>query len=75
MVWNGVLVKAGTPAAIVNRLNSEIVAILNDPAVKASLEDQGFDVTPSTPNQFAQLIRKDLTRWGALVVQSGATAD
>ena len=75
MVWNGVLVKAGTPTAIVNRLNSEIVAILNDPAVKASLEDQGFDVTPSTPNQFAQLIRKDLTRWGALVVQSGATAD
>ena len=74
-VWNGVLVKAGTPAPIVERLNREITAILGDPAVRASLEEQGFDVTPSTPAQFADLIRADYPRWGKLVRQSGATAD
>lgn len=74
-VWNGVLVKAGTPAPIVARLNREINAILTDPAVRASLEDQGFEVTPSTPEQFAELIRADFPRWGKLVKQSGATAD
>lgn len=74
-VWNGVLVKAGTPAPIVARLNREINAVLNDPAVRSSLEEQGFDVTPSTPEQFAELIRQDFPRWGRLVKQSGATAD
>ncbi len=75
VVWNGVFVKTGTPAAIVNRLNREISAVLNDPAVRTSLEEQGFEVTPSTPEQFAQLIRTDFPRWGVLVKQSGATAD
>jgi len=74
-VWNGVLVKAGTPAPIIARLSKEINAVLNDPAVRASLEEQGFDVTPSTPEQFAELIRADFPRWGKLVKQSGATAD
>lgn len=74
-VWNGVLVKAGTPAPVVERLNREIVAALNDPAMRQSLEQQGFDVIPSTPEQFAELIRGDMPKMRDVVARSGAKAE
>jgi tripartite-type tricarboxylate transporter receptor subunit TctC len=74
-VWNGVLVRAGTPAAVIERLNREIVAVLNDPAMRQSLEQQGFDVIPSTPDQFAELIRGDMPKMREVVARSGAKAE
>ena len=74
-VWNGVFVRAGTPRAIVDRLNREIVAVLQSPDVKKSLEEQGYDVIPSTPEQFGALIQTETPRWGAVVRESGATID
>lgn len=74
-VWNGVLVRSGTPAPIVERLNREIVAVLNEPALRQSLEQQGFDVIPSTPAQFAELIRTDMPRMREVVARSGAKAE
>jgi tripartite-type tricarboxylate transporter receptor subunit TctC len=71
-VWNGVLVRAGTPAAVVDRLNREIVAVLNDPALRQSLEQQGFDVIPSTPQQFGELIRIDMPKMRDVVARAGA---
>ncbi|MEI7495731.1 MAG: tripartite tricarboxylate transporter substrate binding protein, partial [Betaproteobacteria bacterium] len=59
VVWNGIFVRAGTPRPIVERLNREIVAILNEPDTKRSLEEQGFNTMPTTPEQFAELIRAD----------------
>lgn len=75
VVWNGIFVRAGTPRPIVERLNREIVAILNEPDTKRSLEEQGFNTMPTTPEQFAELIRADYPRWGALVKTSGAKVD
>lgn len=75
IVWNGVYVKAGTPPDIVSRLNREITAALNEPTLRQSLEQQGYEVTPSTPEQFSQRAREDFPRWGTLVRQSGARAD
>jgi len=43
--------------------------------MRQSLEDQGFDVIPSTPEQFTALVRSETTRWAAVVKQSGATLD
>lgn len=74
-VWSGVFVSAGTPRPIVERLNREIVAVLMTPEFKRSLEEQGFDVIPSTPEQFADLIRAEYIRWGEVVRASGATVD
>ncbi len=74
-VWNGVFVRAGTPRGIVERLNREIVAALQSPEMRQSLEDQGFDVIPSSPEQFTALVRSETTRWATVVKQSGATLD
>jgi tripartite-type tricarboxylate transporter receptor subunit TctC len=74
-VWNGIFVRTGTPAGIVARLNREIVAALQSPEMRQSLEDQGFDVIPSSPEQFTALVRSETTRWAAVVKQSGATLD
>jgi tripartite-type tricarboxylate transporter receptor subunit TctC len=74
-VWNGVYVRAGTPRPIVDRLNREIVAVLASADVKKSLEEQGYDLIPSSPEQFGQLAASDSVRWGAVVKQSGATID
>ena len=74
-VWNGVYVKAGTPRPIVDRLNREIVAVLQSPAMRQSLEEQGYDAIPSSPEQFGALGESETPRWGAVVKQSGATLD
>ena len=74
-VWNGVFVRAGTPRAIVDRLNRDIVATLNAPALRSSLEEQGFELIPSSPEDFAALVRAEVPRWGAVVRLSGAKAD
>lgn len=71
-VWNGIFVKAGTSAAVVERLSSEIAAILNDPATRTGLEQQGFEVIPSTPAQFAELVRTEVPRYQGIVARSGA---
>ncbi len=74
-VWNGVLVRAGTPGPIIERLNREIVAVLNDAAMRQSLEQQGFEVIPSTPEQFTALIRSDMPKMREVVARSGAKAE
>ena len=66
-VWNGVYVRAGTPRPIVDRLNREIVAVLQSPAMRQSLEEQGYDVIPSSPEQFGALGQSETPRWGAVV--------
>ena len=74
--WFGFVAPTGTPAAIVNRLNGEITAILTDARVNKLLVEQGFDLVPAnTPDSFAQLIRADLAKWTPVVRASGAKVD
>jgi len=71
--WFGFVTRAGTPASIVTRLHGEIGKILADPALKAKLAAQGFDIAaPTTPARFAQVIADDLQRWVPIVKASGA---
>jgi tripartite-type tricarboxylate transporter receptor subunit TctC len=74
-VWNGVYVRAGTPRPIVERLNRDIVAVLAQADFRRSLEEQGFDLIPGTPEQLDALARSDSVRWAQVVKQSGATID
>jgi tripartite-type tricarboxylate transporter receptor subunit TctC len=62
-VWNGVLAPAATPPAIVRKLNEEIVAVLNLTDVRGRLEELGFEIVGSTPEEFGETIRADLQKW------------
>ena len=73
--WHGVVVPAGTPAAIVARLNREIVAILHLPEVVERLSAQGAEPVGSTPEEFAAYIRSETVKWAKVVRESGAKAE
>jgi len=62
-VWNGVLAPAATPATVVRKLNDEIVRTLNLPEVRSRLQDLGFEIVGSTPEEFGEVIRADLQKW------------
>ena len=61
---------ARTPAAIVNRLNQEIVRVLNSPEVKERLANGGMEVVGNSPEQFAQAMKSDIARVRKLGIQS-----
>ena len=68
--WNGLAVPAGTPKDVVARLNREVVAALNVPAVSKRLEDLNLDPHPGTPEQAAALLNNDIRRWGEVIVRA-----
>lgn len=69
--WVGILVPVATPAAIVTRLNTELNAVLNDPAVREKLRLMGIDATPGSADQFGGEIKRDLARYGQVVKSAG----
>jgi tripartite-type tricarboxylate transporter receptor subunit TctC len=75
LAWNGVLVSAGTPRAIVDRINSALNAALNDPSVKERLKSAGLEPIGGTPEQFAKLIRDESAKWAPIIKRSGARID
>ena len=75
MTWYGVLVPAGTPSGIVNKLHAVFVAALNVPDVRKRLANQGFEVIGTTPAQFAAYIRSEIPKWAKIVETSGAQVD
>jgi tripartite-type tricarboxylate transporter receptor subunit TctC len=73
--WFGILAPAKTPAAIVTRLNRELVAVMQDPAMKAWMEARGAEAVTSTPEEFAAYIKKDLAKWARVVKEAGITPE
>lgn len=73
--WLGVFAPAGTPAPVVLRLSREISAGLATPAVKARMEQLGYEVVGSTPEEFAAFQTAELPRVTELVRISGATVE
>jgi tripartite-type tricarboxylate transporter receptor subunit TctC len=67
----GFLAPAGTPKAIVNKLNAEINAALKLPDVRAKLEAAGIEIQGGTPQEYAALIKSDLAKWGRVVKEAG----
>jgi len=65
--WFGVVAPAGTPAAIVARLNAEITAALNDEAVRSAMRAQGVEPAPGTPEAFEAYIRSETTKWARVI--------
>ena len=73
--WVGVLAPAGTPRDILQRLNAEIVKILQSPEVKERFFKQGVDVQTSTPEQFDALVKAEVARWAKVIKDAGIRAD
>jgi tripartite-type tricarboxylate transporter receptor subunit TctC len=73
--WFGMMVPAGTPQAVVQRLNAEFVKAVRSPDIEKSLTERGLDVVTTTPEQFAAVIRADTATLGKVVKESGAKAD
>jgi tripartite-type tricarboxylate transporter receptor subunit TctC len=70
--WNGIFGPAGLPKPIVERLNSEILAVLADKEVQENLAQQGFQVSPSaSPQEFAEYVAAQLGHWSSLIKQAG----
>jgi tripartite-type tricarboxylate transporter receptor subunit TctC len=64
-------VPAGTPENTIVRLNAQVRAALTSDALKEGLAKQGFEPAPSTPAELRQLVQSDLSRWAAIVKQTG----
>ena len=73
--WQGVFAPAGTPPAIVSRLNREIVKIINMPDVKEKLTALGAEPVGNTPEEFGAIVRTEVAKWGEVVKKSGAKVD
>ncbi|MGV3573472.1 MAG: Bug family tripartite tricarboxylate transporter substrate binding protein [Ramlibacter sp.] len=65
--WFGVVAPAGTPAAVVNRMNAEITAALNNEQVKASMRNLGVEPAPTTPEAFDAYIRAETQKWARVI--------
>jgi tripartite-type tricarboxylate transporter receptor subunit TctC len=73
--WDGILAPAGTPRAIIDRLNAAIGNALRDPAIVEVLHKLGAQPVASTPEEFAQHIATSTTKWATVVHASGAKVD
>ena len=74
-LWYGMLAPAGTPREIVVRVNADMTKVLAMPEVRTALAAQGMEVTPSSPEDMAALMKKDAARWAAVVRQAGIKAE
>lgn len=75
VTWFGFTVLTGTPREIIDRLNREIGKTLAMPDVKKILAVQGIDTGGGTPEQFGAYMHDEFAKWGALVKETGMTAD
>ena len=73
--WFGLLAPAGTPAAIITRVNAEAVKVLLRADVKAALNAQGLEVISSTPEQFGNHIKTEIARMTKIAQSAGIKAD
>jgi len=74
-IWSGFVAPAGTPATAVQTLHREITAALRAPEVQQKLRTIDLVPFPSTPDEFARMVRSDYERWESAVKASGFRAD
>jgi tripartite-type tricarboxylate transporter receptor subunit TctC len=73
--WYGIMAPAGTPTAIVQRINQELTKILQQPDVRARYASLGVDPVIASPEQFGQYINSEQAKWADVIRRSGAKVD
>jgi tripartite-type tricarboxylate transporter receptor subunit TctC len=71
--WSGLVGPKGMPADIVQKINSAVSEVVNDPAVKKRLIDEGAEIRLMTPAEFGGFMRKENARWVKVVKDAGIT--
>jgi tripartite-type tricarboxylate transporter receptor subunit TctC len=69
--WYGIMAPAATPRAVVNRLNTDIAAVLNSPETSKILVSRGYEPTPTSPDAFAKYLQSEVRRWTRAVKDYG----
>ncbi|MEQ1936577.1 MAG: tripartite tricarboxylate transporter substrate-binding protein, partial [Fimbriimonadaceae bacterium] len=75
MGWIGLAAPAKTPAAIVERLNAEIRGMLQDPVVKARIDQLAFTPVGDSGAEFTAFVKSEIAKWSKVAKESGARAD
>lgn len=70
MTWFGVWVPAGTPSAIVSRLNDAVGRVLKNPQVQEKLRDNGMEAAHGTPEEFSRFIASEIAKWTKVVKEA-----
>jgi len=73
--WWGFMAPAGTPADIIAKWNAEVTRILGTPEMKAFFAQQGAEPAPTSPDQFAALIKSEIPKYARIIKDSGAKVD
>lgn len=73
--WYALFAPAGTPQAVVRRLNAALNQVLADPQVVGRIEAHGATVKQGTPAQLADLVRSEIARWSRVALDGGLTAE
>jgi tripartite-type tricarboxylate transporter receptor subunit TctC len=73
--WLGLMAPAGTPLAIVERLNRDVVGLLNDNDLAELIRSKGSEPAPTTPTEFDAFVASEIGKWGAAVKASGARVE
>lgn len=73
--WFGIVSRAGTPRAVINSLNREIIAALNATELKTRLTAIGFDIITQTPEEFGKFIKADLALTAKIIKSAGITLE
>jgi tripartite-type tricarboxylate transporter receptor subunit TctC len=75
LAWNGLFAPAGTPDAVVQKINADVNAVLQDAAVRQALDAQGLAVVGGSAADFRRTIDADVKRWGPVITRLGIKLD
>ncbi|MGX6568287.1 Bug family tripartite tricarboxylate transporter substrate binding protein [Cupriavidus necator] len=73
--WFGLLAPRGVPTAVAQKISQDLTRVLNEPGVQAKMRELGAEPAPSSPEAFADVLKKDRQKWGEIVRLSGASVD
>jgi tripartite-type tricarboxylate transporter receptor subunit TctC len=73
-IWFGLMAPAGTPQAVVEKLNAETVRALTAPDVRKRFGETGMEVVANSPQEFAAVIQAELAQWAKLIKAAGIKA-
>ena len=65
--WYGMMAPAGTPKPVIDRLQKDLNAVLNNSSVRDQLASQGIESAPSTPEEFTNYIRSETAKWSKVI--------
>ena len=75
MAWNGLFTAAGTPTAVITKINADVNSALRDPAVVALLDSQGLTAVGGSTEDFKRVLEADAKRWGVIIQKAGIKLD